>query len=42
MKLIRTIPRHLIAKDFTENALDCPGFVIVWGVDYVKIYKQVR
>jgi len=40
MKLIRTIPRHLV--NVTQDSLDCPGFVIVWGVHYVKIYKQVR
>jgi hypothetical protein len=40
MVLIRTIPRHLVAV--SQTTLDAPGFVIVWGVDYVKIYKQVR
>ena len=42
MKLVRTIPRHLVSKDFTEGTFDAPGFCVVFGLEFVYIYKQVR
>lgn len=38
MRLIKTIP----IADVTQISFDHPGFVLVWGIDYLKIYKQVR